>query len=297
MIEVVDSRDFPIPSPLIDMIESAQETGRGDYPAFLGFQDKINALWPGAAILGQRITSAVDRNGYAVASSLGIADFTPATRNILLLAILSHVGRFTVHDDKARVLWDVKDRAAELGRQPTFSERLGECPLHSDSAFAANPEKFLCLYVQRASADGGGQSVVISMTQAMRELLDEAEGVRCSALLRGTIYPFRTPDAFSGKEQLITAPILSDDPEIRFRHDCLIDGFSAVPDLDTPERRWAVEYFSDFLEHRATRQTFLGLRDQLVIVDNRKSLHARTDYQDPERHLIRARLHALKVAA
>jgi alpha-ketoglutarate-dependent taurine dioxygenase len=35
------------------------------------------------------------------------------------------------------------------------------------------------------------------------------------------------------------------------------------------------------------------MRDQLIIIDNRRSLHARTDYQYKDRHLVRARLKPL----
>ena len=296
MIDFLDAREFEAPGEVSSLVKAAIAEGRNSYHIFHELTGEINRLWPKAAILGRQIVESVDCLGYALIDGLGIADFEPMVRDVMLLSVLSHVGRFTVHDNQSRVLWDVKDLSAtDMGRKLTFSEQLGECPLHSDSAFAHEPEKYLCLYVQREAKDGG-ESVVISMKEAIEELLDEEEGRRCAVVLLRNTFPFCTPPAFSKRAQLITAPILNHDPEVRFRYDCLMEGFAAVPDLDTPERRWAVEYFSEFIEKRASRHNFLGTRDQLIVIDNRRSLHARTDYQDKERHLVRARLRPLEGA-
>lgn len=296
-MDFLDARAFAAPGEVPCLVETALAEGRNSYSIFQELGGDIDRLWPELPLLGRRIVDSVDSLGYALIDGLGIANFAPMVRDVMLLSILNHVGRFTVHDSQSRVLWDVKDfSAADMGRKLTFSEQLGECPLHSDSAFAHEPEKYLCLYVQKEAADGG-ESVVISMKQAIEELLDEDDGRRCAVVLLRNVFPFCTPPAFSNRPQLITAPILNHDPEVRFRYDCLIEGFAAVPDLDTPERRWAVEYFSEFVESRASRHKFLGTRDQLIVIDNRRTLHARTDYQDKDRHLVRARLRPLEGTA
>lgn len=265
------------------------------HSVFRQLRAELRTAWPEAATIGRRIVADVDARGFAVADQLGLADLDPAIRDVLLLEVLSHVGKITGHDDHGRVLWDIKDRAKTIKRAPTFSERIGACPMHTDSAFAADPERFLCLFVVRESADNGGESVVMEINEILEHLKSEgADGQRCMDILQNQDFPLRTPDAFSETEQVLVAKLLDKDPAVRFRYDSVIDGFAARPDLDSEDRRWAVEYFFEFIQQRAPRMQFLATRDQLAVVDNRNTLHARTHYADPHRHLIRARLHPLE---
>jgi alpha-ketoglutarate-dependent taurine dioxygenase len=282
----------PVPPALIRRILETLSETPDSQTAFRRLAGEMDGLWPDAAMVGRAIRDAVETDGIAVADDLGINDTAPEVRDVLLLAVLAHIGRITAHDDTVgRVLWDIKDRAACLGdRQPTFSERRGECPVHTDSAFAELPEKYLCLYVVRQSPDGGGESVIIPMKAALKQLEAEPDGIRCVATLRQDGFPHRTPNAFSSVEKVVVSPILARDPAVRFRYDSIIDGFATRPDLATPERRWAVDHFFEFVEQRAERLQFLATTGQLVVLDNLSALHARTDYQDPSRHLIRARL-------
>lgn len=296
-MSIIDSRQFQ-PSPaLIRRIGKVIWDRDDSLAVYRAMSGEIHEAWPEAAELGRRIVRSVDENGFAVADQVGLADLDPSIRDVLLLALLSKVGKITVHDDHGKVLWDIKDRAKAIKREPTFSERVGACPMHTDSAFSADPERFLCLFVVRESSDGGGESVVIRMEEALTKLAEEADGKRCIEILRGYAYPLRTPDAFSAAEKVLTAPLLSTSPAVRFRFDSVMEGFKANPELDTEDRRWALEYFFDFVQQRAPRMQFLAVRDQLAVVDNRTSLHARTHYADTHRHLIRARLHPVESAA
>lgn len=290
----IDCRTLQPSAALIRRVGQAIWDRDDAHAVYRQLKAELSAGWPEAAAIGARIVADVDRNGFAVADQLGLADLDPAIRDVLLLEVLSHVGKITVHDDHGRVLWDIKDRAKTIKRAPTFSERIGACPMHTDSAFTQDPEKFLCLFVVRESADGGGESVVQKIDDLLEHLAGEPEGVRCIDILKNNEFPIRTPDAFSEAEQVLVAPLLGESPMVRFRYDSIIDGFAARPDLDTTERRWAVDYFFEYIQQRAPRMQFLAVRDQLAVVDNRNALHARTNYTDPHRHLIRARLHELE---
>ncbi|MBX9634021.1 MAG: TauD/TfdA family dioxygenase [Magnetospirillum sp.] len=293
----IDCRPFHPSAAVIRLVGRAIWDRDDSHAVYRQLKSQIGAAWPEAAMIGARIVEDVDRDGFAVADQLGLADLDPAIRDVLLLEVLSHVGKITVHDDHGKVLWDIKDRAKTIQRAPTFSERIGACPMHTDSAFTQDPEKFLCLFVVRESGDGGGESVVMKIDDMLTHLSAEPDGARCIEILKANDFPLRTPDAFSLVEQVLAAPLLGRDPMVRFRYDAVIEGFAAKPEMDTPERRWALEYFFEFAQARAPRMQFLAVRDQLAVVDNRNALHARTHYADPHRHLIRARLHPTEKAA
>jgi len=294
MVYVIDAQSMGPPQSVKDMVSEKVRGGKNSYDLYREIKEDVESLWPKSRDLAQQIIDQVEQAPYAVTSPLGLDDVPSDVRDVLLLALLDKVGLFTIHDDDKKILWEVKSRESFQGdaRKLTFSEKIGCCPLHSDSAFSYDPEKYLCLYVVKEADDGGGHSVVVSVSKVIEELRDEQDGERCLRLLLDTIFPFRTPPAFSKRNKTLTAPILSGASTIRFRQDCIEDGFEDIPELDTEDRRWAVSYFSDFIENRVSKHTVPATRDQLLVVDNRRSLHARTDFRDAERALIRARLHA-----
>ncbi len=224
-------------------------------------------------------------------------------RDALVLALTSAIGEPTDHCADKRVLWPVRQRPVAAGKKPTFSEDLGEAPLHSDSAFSRRPERYNALYVVRRSRCGGGRSVTLNGPRFLRDFALSPHGSDCIRFMRETDYAFRVPDAFFAGERFIVGRILSDDPVIRFRHDCIEMGFDLCPELATQDHRFYYAYFRKSIEAHASRAEFTMDDGDLVVFDNTRLLHARTDYQDPDRHLIRVRMrerrpaHAIRLAA
>jgi hypothetical protein len=212
-------------------------------------------------------------------------------RDALVLALTSAIGEPTDHCADRRVLWPVKKRAVAPGKIATFSEDLGEAPLHTDSAFARRPERYNALYVVRQARCGGGKSVTVNGPRFLRDFAASPQGRDCIRFMRETDYAFRVPDAFFTGERFILGRILSDDPVIRFRHDCIEMGFELSPDHATERHRFFYTLFRQAVEAHASRTEFAMEDGDLIILDNTRLLHARTDYQDPARHLIRVRMH------
>jgi alpha-ketoglutarate-dependent taurine dioxygenase len=78
---------------------------------------------------------------------------------------------------------------------------------------------------------------------------------------------------------------------LRYRYDVLKAGFQVRPDLATDERAHAVEVFNEFLTGvRENAPTIRLERGDLLIANNYTVLHARTDFTDPNRLLLRARV-------
>ena len=87
-------------------------------------------------------------------------------------------------------------------------------------------------------------------------------------------------------------PVLGERPFVRFRYDCLMAGFALRDDLKSNERIWAIEHFRAAAESSVARVAHTLQPDEALIVDNHTMLHARSHFADPDRHLIRVRMHA-----
>jgi hypothetical protein len=258
--------------------------------------DAIDTYWPELAELAKLVRDIVALEpAFVVLHGLGYNRFAPLVRDTLVLALTQSIGKPTDHNLDKRVLWPVRPRAERVTKivdyKTTFSEEAGEAPLHSDSAFAPEPEKYNCLFVVRQAADGGGVSVVLNVPRLVDDLDKSADGRECLDILRQQEFPFRVPDAFFKGARVITAPVLGSRPFIRFRHDCLMAGFALREDLRSNGRVWAIEQFRAAAESSAARIAHTLQPDEALIVDNHTMLHARTHFADPDRHLIRVRMH------
>jgi hypothetical protein len=252
--------------------------------------------WPELAELAGLVRDMVALDpACVVLHGLGYNRLPQAVRDTLVLALTQSIGKPTDHNNDKRVLWPVKARDDEVRKtvnyKTTFSEEAGEAPLHSDSAFAAEPEKYNALFVVK-QAEQGGVSVVLNVPQLIDELDRNVEGRECLEILRTQQFPFRVPDAFFTNERLITAPVLGERPFVRFRHDCLMAGFALREDMRTNERLWAIEHFRAAAEASEARISYHLQPDEAIVLDNHVMLHARTDFADRDRHLIRVRMHA-----
>jgi alpha-ketoglutarate-dependent taurine dioxygenase len=309
VLPMLDVSSFTPPPRLVAAISAycAAEQGRAN--ELLGIAIPFESE-DGQGVLGEMITAqwpelrslaALARDIVAlepacvVLRGLGYNQYPAAVRDSLVLALTQAVGKPTDHNLDKRVLWPVKPRAEAVRRiadyKTTFSEEAGEAPLHSDSAFAPRPEKYNCLFVVR-KATTGGVSVVLNVPHLVDDLERSSEGRDCLAILRHEQFPFRVPDAFFKGKRVITAPVLSEEPFVRFRGDCLAAGFAIREDLRSNERVWAIEHFRAAAESSERRLSYTLQPDEALVLDNHVMLHARSDFVDQNRHLIRVRMHA-----
>ncbi len=100
------------------------------------------------------------------------------------------------------------------------------------------------------------------------------------------------PPAFikAGKSNIILAPIVADNPIIRFRLDTIEAGLKCYPELATADRLWALEYFNNFLKTYPNKIQFKLDDGDIVFVNNHKVLHGRTAFTGGDRLLLRVRI-------
>ena len=240
-------------------------------------------------------------NGIALAG-LGLNGLPEPQRNAALYALTLTLGYPTSTDQRTgRVAWDVKARPESGGgsRFSTFSERVGSADMHTDSSFYPMPEEQFILYVVRAARCDGGHSLLIDGEDIYQTLQQTAAGRKAYDVLRNTELPFRVPSIYAAGDDRIEyflAKVFGDPTRdgdrftLRWRHDAIVKGLAARPDLSTPEVLEAVALMHEVAEFQAPRFKEQLPDDTLMLTDNHRMLHGRTTYEDEQRHLIRIRI-------
>jgi alpha-ketoglutarate-dependent taurine dioxygenase len=192
--------------------------------------------------------------------------------------------------DGGRAVWPVAP--APGARSGTFSVRAGQAAFHTDAQYHDRPEDYLCLFGVLPAADGG-VSRVLTVPDALAAVRRDAFGPRLSALLAEPVWRWRVPAVFGTRPAAQTRSVarraLESDGRFRWRSDNLDLGGPGGP---VPARTlgWAAARIGACLDSApAAVRVLLGPGDVLV-VDNRRALHARTWFSDPSRLLMRVRL-------
>ncbi|HEY9988650.1 TPA: TauD/TfdA family dioxygenase [Neisseria meningitidis] len=242
----------------------------------------------------EEIHNTVQSIGYCIVRGLNLNHLDDSRRNKKLFDFLSQLGMLTNHKDDGfkSIFLDIKYRGDDyvINNDITFSEDVGECPLHSDSSFSENPESYLVMYVVK-SANDGGNSLFLSSSDIVNQLSKTETGKKHLKTLTGNLYPFKAPASFDKKQGVRWGNILSVNTQmIRFRSDCIYKGIEENRNKVSKEMVLALDYLVKIIKNASDIQEFSAQDDGLIIIDNVNGLHAGTDYTDKNRHYIRARI-------
>jgi alpha-ketoglutarate-dependent taurine dioxygenase len=228
--------------------------------------------------------AALHRRGWAVLRDLPFLAAGRADERAVL-AIASAFGIPSGRDGGCHV-WPV--RPDPRGEGDTFSTRSGAAGFHTDAQYHRVPESFVCLFTVRP-ARTGGLTRVLSVGDATGTLRARADGERLLRSLAEPVWRWRMPHSLGGCGDAGGdpggAPVLPGDGTMRWRGDNLAAGTPSAQRSVVP----AVEQCLDTAQGAQT----LALRPgDVVIVDNKRALHGRTAFDDPQRLLLRVRLWA-----
>lgn len=256
------------------------------------FGQEVGRQFPELAEIGSHILHELNGPaGLCVIDDLLRLDIPAEALPAAFVALCYQVGVPTSHNDEQQVVWHVRDRAGALGRETTFSERAGEAPFHTDSAFALRPEEYFGLYTVRPADCGGGLSRIIPATRLLAAINATEEGRRHRQTLERELFPFKVPAAFSGTGRVSFGKILNNG-KLRYRHDSIRRGMEEVPARVNRAMIEAVTWFDAFIETAVPPIEIRLAAGQAIFVNNQRVLHARSNYTDSARHLLRVRMHA-----
>ncbi|KAH6876397.1 hypothetical protein B0T10DRAFT_585503 [Thelonectria olida] len=192
--------------------------------------------------------------------------------------------------------WDVRPSKDnfQAGNHQARSETMSEFPWHTDCSYEDPPPRYFALQVLQHDRRGGGTLSVMSVERLSELLSPETR----SALIRPE-YRIDIPPEFikdASQRHIIGSVFVSDlgsrSTMIRFREDILTpltDGAQkALEELKGALQREEVQ------SHSTVHLTSSDLpKGSIILMDNRRWLHARNDIKDPERHLRRVRWDAI----
>lgn len=177
--------------------------------------------------------------------------------------------------DGGRVVWDVQPRPTQ--HRPTFSERAGEALPHTDSSYWDVPERWVLLYCLRPATDGGASYALDS--QDFLALAAEVSGELLEQLHHCAV-EWPAPAIFQTGLPPVSSPVVRGQI-FRWRDDSISQAVS---------QPWVSRVREVMTEVKPAFNDYLCQGD-LLILDNWRMLHARTDFQDPGRHFLRVRVH------
>jgi alpha-ketoglutarate-dependent taurine dioxygenase len=211
-------------------------------------------------------------------------------------ALVSRFGTVMPHGASKQTIWRVAPRP-NLDHAPTFSEAASEAPLHTDNSWVPQPEQYFALLVLQPAKDGG-ESLIFPIPELLRDFAQTKGGPAVIRTLSERQFPFATPVVFRSEAErqnqftpVVTAHVIASPTDFRFRYDSINAGFRVRPDLATDESVNAIETFNDYLVGLLHNSPGTKLqKGEMILANNHTVLHARTNFTDPNRLLLRARI-------
>lgn len=236
----------------------------------------------------------LDQQGAAIIlHGTGVEKVDDQTAQLLSIALGSVYGTPTRTDRRlSQIAWPIKyDPDTTVVR--TFSQSLGEAEFHTDTQYFEKPEASFGLFCIESDIPGKGTNQLVHVRDIVAALHDQNDHTALKALTAP--YPFRVPSVFtvSGQDddiEITWAPILSkNNNRIRYRKDTIERALAVDGIVITDEQHAALQQLETVIGTLPPLEHHLQPGEALI-VNNTKSLHARTSFDDPQRFLYRVRM-------
>lgn len=224
---------------------------------------------------------------------LGFPDKDSKYLTQLLLSLQRHHGHNLPisHSATRGWFWDVRPSKDnfQAGAHQARSETMNEFPWHTDCSYEEPPPRYFALQVLQHDRYGGGTLSILSVEKLTDLLSPETRTALMASEYQITIPPEFIKDP--NKEHIIGNVLDTDDSQstiIRYREDILTPlterAARALEELKSTLQREEVQKHAIVHVHAHDLP-----KGSIILVDNRRWLHARNHIKDPERHLRRVR--------
>lgn len=208
------------------------------------------------------------------------------------------------HSARRGWFWDVRPSKGnfQAGEHQARSETMSEFPWHTDCSYEEPPPRYFALQVLQHDRCGGGTLSMINVEQLVKMLSPAAQ-----AALRKPEFQIDIPPEFikeASPESIVgsllavtpsdgTTPGLPDDHAMRFRGDIVRPLTERAADVlvELKHALRCAESCPKATLHLSSGEDMPA--GTILLVDNRRWLHARNEIKDPERHLRRVRWDAV----
>ena len=184
--------------------------------------------------------------------------------------------------------WDVRPMEKAINR--ARSESSLNFPWHTDCSYESRPPQFFALHVLHADQHGGGTLLALNALQVLRKLESSAFETLSRPEFRITVPPEFSKGIPSIDGSVLNQAGESSDLRIRFRSDIIRPLSNRAEKALKGVRRLLAPGSEADIEDIKLRFTPEDLpSNTIVLMDNSRWLHARTEVKDPKRHLRRIR--------
>lgn len=180
-------------------------------------------------------------------------------------------------------IWEVRVR----GTVGSFSETNAAGYYHTDCQYAQPSPRYLVLGCVRPASDGG-DSRVISFSQARFEELRNSLGTHCFAKLHDARWQWLVPSAlrkYVDYDVSSPSPVLTPDGYVRWKRLSLVN--------KSPLDKELADRFEEWLDSVVPDLDYRLREGDVLVTDNWRTVHGRTSFSDTERLLLRARVQSL----
>ena len=240
-----------------------------------------------------KVSEQLERSGM-LKLSLGFPDKDSDYLKQLLVSLHKNHGHQLPisHSATCGWFWDVRPSKTnfQAGNHQARSETMNEFPWHTDCSYEDPPPRYFALHILQHDRCGGGTLSVMNV-----ERLSELLSPETRSALAAPEYRITIPLEFikDPNQKHIIGSVFVTHPTnratmIRFREDILTplteQAAQALRELKEALLREDVQAHSTI--HLKSSDIPKG---SIILMDNRRWLHARNDIKDPERHLRRVR--------
>lgn len=241
--------------------------------------------------LGIWIRRYVDAHGFLILQDVeGSSDVEHSS--LFLTQLCALIGTLVPHNPgKNDFVWQIKSRLSTSALK-TFSEHNQYAPLHTDSQYRNQPERFIALMTLCPASCGGGYTELVDFRKIFQELKCTNLGSRVVQFLKSESFPIAIPSVFqeASKPAYIRAKLVSQSPLIRYRYDTLKAGLSLIEEHRVAAFHENLDLLNNFIQSSPHRFRFLSLPNEITFVDNHRFLHGRSSFTDLNRLLLRIRM-------
>jgi alpha-ketoglutarate-dependent taurine dioxygenase len=188
------------------------------------------------------------------------------------------------HDQTSKIVWDIKPGGTTGSEYLARSHGTEEFTFHTDCSYEVNPPAYFALYIIEHDTKGGGHNLFVRNEAIIDELSEESFNI-----LTNTKFIVKVPPEFYKGKETEEIYLLDRNFNLQYRQDIIIR------DMLTNEQDRALEEFERIVFNPLNMRKVFVEKNNVVIIDNKALLHARTEIKDTKRHLQRIRFNYKKV--
>jgi alpha-ketoglutarate-dependent taurine dioxygenase len=242
--------------------------------------------------LGFWIRNYVNTHGILILEGIECDSTDVETSALFLTKLCSYVGDLTPHNyGKKDFVWEIKVKTS-MSQLKTFSEHNQCAPLHTDSQYRNQPERFIALMSIHQASCGGGHTIILDFREFLLNLTKTKFGSRLIKFMIDNTFPIAVPSIFqeNANQKYITQKIISESPLIRYRYDTLKAGLLLLKNNKLEEFHENLDCLDDFIQSSPYQIRFMLAQNNIIFIDNHRFLHGRSSFTDPNRLLLRTRM-------